>query len=156
MSSGFPTLTPALIDDGVVLFWAAWISIVVIANTVDALRVAGVLSPDARLASGNYSAIVDISDRLAVPHRLDFIIFLVIILWEAIAGILLWRAALYAVTGSHLRLGAADTGLGFLLALFAGFMLADEVFHAFKTETDHRSIATLLLISLLALHILPA
>jgi hypothetical protein len=153
--SGFPTVTGALLDDGIILFWATWISIVVIANTIDALRVAGVLPADTRLASGNYTAIVHESDHLNVPHALDFIIFLIIILWEAIAAVLLWRAAVYEIIGSHLRAGAADTGLCALLILFAGFILADEVFHAFKTETDHRSIAILLLVSLIAIHILP-
>lgn len=153
--SGFPTVTGVLIDDGIIVFWAAWISIVVIANVVDALRVAGILPADTRLASGNYTAIVHESDRLSVPHTLDFIIFLIIILWEALAAVLLWRAAVYEVAGSHLRMGAADTGLSALLILFAGFILADEVFHAFKTETDHRSIVILLLVSLIALHVLP-
>jgi hypothetical protein len=152
--SGFPWLTGVPWRDGIALFWAAWISIVVVANVVDALRVTGVLS-GARLASGNYSAIVHVSDRLDVPHSLDFIIFLVIILWETIAAVLLWIAAALSVTGSGSRLSATDTGLSVLLALFAGFMLADEVFHAFKTESDHRSIAALILISVIALHVLP-
>jgi hypothetical protein len=152
--SSFPTVTGPLIDDGIVLFWATWISIVVIANVVDALRVAGMLPPDTRLASGNYSAIVHESDRLEVPHALDFLIFLVVILWETIAAVLLWRAAFYELTRSHFRMGAADTGLSTLLVLFAGFLLADEVFHAYKIETDHRSIAILLLVSVIAIHVL--
>lgn len=154
--SSFPAITAPLIKDGIVLFWAGWISIVVIANSVDALRVAGILPSDARLASGNFTAIVHEGDRLEIPHGLDFIIFLVVILWEVLAGVLLWRAGILSIAGSHLRHSAADTGLAALLILFAGFLLADEVFHAFKIETDHRSIAALLLISLIALHILPA
>jgi hypothetical protein len=153
MSDGLPPLSGVLIKDGIVLFWAAWISIVVVTNVAAALRVAGLLSPDTNLASGNYTAIVKVSDRLSLPHALDFILFLVIILWETIAAILLWRAAVYSLAGSPLRTGATDTGLGILLALFALFMLADEIFHAFEVENDHRGIAAFILISLIAIHL---
>lgn len=153
MSDGLPSLSGALIKDGIVVFWAAWISIVVITNVAAALRVAGLLPSDAALASGNYTAIVNLSDRFSMPHALDFVIFLAVVLWEAVAAALLWRAAIYSVAGSSLRTGATNTGLGILLALFASFMLADEIFHAFKIENDHRSIAAFILISLIALHI---
>jgi hypothetical protein len=155
MSDHLPSLSAAFIKDGMVLFWAAWISIVVMTNIVAALRVAGLVSPDAGLASGNYTAIVKVSDRLSIPHALDFILFLIVILWEAIAAVLLWRASVYSLAGSSLRMVAADTALAVLLALFGAFMLADEVFHAFKVENDHRGIAAFILISLIAFHTLP-
>ncbi len=155
MSDGLPSLSGVLINDGIALFWAAWISIVVITNIAAALRVAGLLPATTGLASGNYTAIVKVSDHLSIPHNLDFILFLVIIVWETIAAVLLWRAAIYYLENSSLRVGAADTGLGVLLAIFAAFMLADEVFHAFKVENDHRAIAIFILISLIALHVLP-
>lgn len=155
MSGALPSVSGALLKDGILLFWALWISIVVLANVVDALGVAGVLPSDARLASGNFRAVARAGGRLGIPRAGAFLVYVGIIIWELLAAALLWRGAVMLPADLDSRYRAADTGLAALLALFAAFMLADEIVHEFRMETDHRSIALLILISLLALHLLP-
>jgi hypothetical protein len=50
---------------------------------------------------------------------------------------------------------ATYTASSTLLALFAAFILSDEILHAYEMEGDHREIAIGLLLSLLALQHLP-
>lgn len=127
----------------------------VVMNVLDGLRAAAILPHAWPAASGNYEAIADVTARYGIPTWLDVLMFVGVIVWEAVAAALLWRA-LAAYHHRHgLRWRRIYEGFTVLLGLFLTFILMDEVFHTFKIEGDHRSIALLMLASLLALTLLP-
>jgi hypothetical protein len=139
----------------ILLFWPAWISIVVVMNVLNVLKVAGILPHDWALASENYKAIADMTAKYGVPQWLDMVLFLGAIGWEIAAAILLWRA-LRAYHARHAnRWRRIYLGFSSLLALFFSFIVVDEIFGDFHVERDHRGIALLLLASLLVLTLIP-
>jgi hypothetical protein len=140
---------------GILLFWAAWVSIIVVMNGCDLLRAAGVLSREWRLASGNYAAIVKVSGVYGTPHWIDWLLLLGITMWEGGAAWLFWRAFRRYHAGRQDRWPAVYLAFTVLLAVFCMFMVGDEVFHAYGMEGDHRGISVLLLTSLMAMHVLP-
>lgn len=144
-----------LLKRGILLFWLLWISIVVLMNCGDALKAAGLLPSDWKLASGNYEAIVRVTSEYGTPRWLDFLLLIGVILWEGVCSALFWWAFRCYRRGHRRHLQAVSLAFTSLLALFGVFILTDEVFHAYKMEGDHRGIAILLLASLLALYLLP-
>jgi hypothetical protein len=75
--------------------------------------------------------------------------------WEALAAVLFWWSYRRWRTGHPRAWRTVYLAFTVLLAVFALFILGDEVFHAYRDERDHRSIAILLLASLLTLQLLP-
>lgn len=151
-----PERGAGLIVRGILLFWALWISLVVLANLVGelkALHVAPALWP---LASGNFGFIRKETAIYSIPWWADQVFFVGIILWESLGAALFWRALVHTLRRTRRRLRATYTAHGVLMALFAGFILGDEMVHDFRVEGDHRGILLLLLISLLAVTLLPS
>lgn len=140
---------------GILLFWAIWISVVVLMNIGDALRAGGMLPPDWKLASGNYDAIVHVTSVYGTPKWLDFLLLLGAIAWEGAAALLFWQAFRRYWRAAAGRWRTVYLAFTTLLALFGMFILTDETFHKYKMEGDHRGIAILLLLSLLAMQLLP-
>lgn len=145
----------ALLKRGILLFWSLWISVVVLMNIGDALKVIGALPPDWVLASGNYEAIVKVTAVYSLPRRLDFLLLLGVIGWEGGCMLLFWWAFRRYRRGHPRRWPVVNLAFTALLALFGSFILVDELAHKYKMEGDHRGIAVLLLATLLALHLLP-
>jgi hypothetical protein len=83
------------------------------------------------------------------------VLFIGILAWEVLCMMLLWRAFCCYSRHASQRWRTVYLAFTALLALFGMFILGDELFHAYKMEGDHRSIAILLLASLLVLHLLP-
>jgi hypothetical protein len=145
-----------ILKRGILLFWSLWVSVVVAMNVADLLKAVGVLPAEWTLASGNYDAIVRVTEHITrLPAWLDVLLLAGATLWETVCLVLFWWA--YRVWPSRRpdRWPAVYLAFAGLLALFGGFILIDELFHAYKTEGDHRGIAVLLLASLLALQLLP-
>src|SRR6266571_1638181 len=113
------------LKSGVLLFWAAWFTIVLITNVCDALKAGRVLPSGWTFSSGNWELML-----------------------KATAGLLFWRA--WAAGG---RGGVIAFVVG--LALWATFALADEVFLAYTVEAAHLRLFGLQLVSVLALRLLP-
>lgn len=93
------------------------------------------------------------------PHGIrkdaDDLHFIGILAWEVLCMMLLWRAFCCYSRHASQRWRTVYLTFTALLVLFGMFILGDELFHAYKMEGDHRSIAILLLASLLVLHLLP-
>ena len=145
-----------LIKAGIVLLWAAWLSMVTLLNVTDALKERGVLPETWSLASGNFAYMVDVTKIHNTPKAACWVMFIGVIIWEAIASLLLWWA---------LFVGTLETtNVAFLvsLALWGAFMLADEYFITYAVEsegassvaTTHRDLFVAFLVSLVALHLL--
>lgn len=138
------------------VFWAAWLSVVATTNVLDGLRTLGFLPASFRFVSGNGAWINQVMDPLGVPRELQAALFLGAIVWESLAAVLFWRAAA-AYRGRPLsQEPAVILAGGVNLALWAAFQVLDEVFMAYQPEAVHRMIFVSQLASLLLLQLLPA
>jgi len=143
------------IQRGILLFWALYFLLVWITNLCDALKELGWLGKDWRYVSGNYALIVEVTaGKVGGPAWLAPVLFAGVLLWEAAAGVMFIRAA--AVFRSMTQPGRQTVHAAFAaaLGLWAAFILADEFFIDYRFETTHRSLLTLQLLSLLAMHLL--
>jgi hypothetical protein len=136
------------LKSGVLLFWAAWFTIVLLTNVFDALKAGRVLPAGWTLVSGNWETMLKATAVHATPVAIVGVMFLGVIAWEAVAAVLFWRA--WAAGG---RGGVAAFTVG--LALWAAFILADELFVAYTIEAVHLRLFGLQLLSVLALRLLP-
>jgi hypothetical protein len=143
------------INRSLLIFWAAWLSVVVTTNTLDVLVAVEVLPSAFQFTSGNWRWINQVMDPLAVPRGLQAVFFAGAIAWEALAaGLFWWAAAVYR--GRPLaQERAAIAACGVNLALWAAFQVLDEVFLAYQPEGVHRAIFLTQLATLLLLHLPP-
>lgn len=102
---------------------------------------------------------VKVTNIYSTPESMVAILFSSVVIWEGLGAFLFWRSfrEFHGVNGSGLT--TAYTAFGVSLALWAAFVIADEIFVAYKTysslEEGHMGIFALQLISLLVLRLLP-
>ena len=137
-----------LIRSGILLFWAAWFTVVASTNLLDALKALGVLPAGWTLVSGNWALMLKVTAIHGTPTALVALLFLGVILWEMLAATLFWRA--WAARGDTIA-----TAFIVGLALWAAFTLADEAFVAYPLEAAHLRLFAVQLLSLLAIRLLP-
>lgn len=141
------------IQIGLLVFWALWLTLVFFTNLFDGLKQAGVLPESWRFASGNYKAMRDVTDGYRVPDKVVGLLFAGVVLWEMLAMGLMWRAVLmFGPAGSF---AATYAAFAVSLALWAAFILADEVFDAYDMSHVHMVLFAVQLLSLLAVVLLP-
>ena len=80
------------LKSGVLLFWAAWFTIVLLTNVCDALKAGRVLPAGFTLSSANWELMLKVTAVHATPVAIVGLMFLGVIVWEALAGLLFWRA----------------------------------------------------------------
>lgn len=139
----------------VLFFWAAWLSVIVTTNVLDALVAIGGLPSAFKFVSGNWSWINQVMDPLGVPRELQAVLFGGAIAWEALAATLFWWAVTSYRGRPLVQEKATLYACGVNLALWAAFQVLDEVFLAYKPEEVHRAIFICQIASLLLLHLLP-
>lgn len=115
------------------------------------------LSPSFRFYSGNFSLVADSVSLYAVPRVGAGILFLLVLVFQLSAAALFWRASLEPEPlAPHAR---PTILLPFIvgIALFAGFVLFDEVLVLYRRlpglERTHFIILSALLLSLLLIGI---
>lgn len=146
--------TGRLLNAGLLLGWAMWLSVVTITNITDALKALDVLSEDVGFASGNWSYLEGTTAIHDTPGWINAILFGGVIGWELIGSVLFWRA------WGEYRRGASRTSepvmAAFIVsaALWVAFTIADEIFFAFDAENTHRLILVALLASLVTMHVI--
>lgn len=132
----------------VLIFWSCYFSIVTLTNILDGLRAMGALSKEWKFASGNFEMIVQTTANLGVSAGVNAFLFCGVIILELIASILFWKS----VTNSNE--GNIFSAFSIALILFAGFIMADEIFFAYAVEATHMRIFFGLLVSLIAIILL--
>lgn len=143
---------------GTILFWALWLTVVLITNVLDLLKSFGVLPADWSFASGNYDLVAQTVARYNLGGALVILLFVGVIIWEALAALLLWRGyAAYDTTPDtiHGGLQAVYSAFAVSLALWAAFIVTDEIFIIYDLEGTHMGIFTSQLVTLLAIRLLP-
>jgi len=135
-------------------FWALWLTIVFATNLCDAAKAVGLLGESWALASGNYRAIVETTSRYGTPDRLNGLLFLGVLGWEAVAATLFWIACLRfrgKATGRQTLYRAFLCGL----TLWGAFLIADEVCIAYAVTGAHLRLFIAQLMTLVAIEVLP-
>jgi hypothetical protein len=140
---------------GLVVFWSLWITVVFLTNLFEGLKILSVLPEDWPFASGNYKYVSEATSAYALPPWATGLLFLGVIGWEGTATVLFWRAvARYIGVGSS-AIEFVNTAFSVSIGLWAAFMLADELFRAYRQQTTHVLLLIGQLVSLLAIHVLP-
>jgi hypothetical protein len=150
-----PQLNLGGVKRGVLFFWALWLSLVFATNALDGLKALDVLPAGWALASGNYAFLRRVTAVYQTPAWLTAALFAGVVLWEGLAALLFWHSFRVWCGVKGRGLPAFYTAFGVSLALWAAFMIAEEVFLAYPVEGTHRSLFTCTLVSLLALRLLP-
>jgi hypothetical protein len=155
IKGGNMALTGLMLKQGILLFWALWLTVAWLANTCDGLKACHVLGKGWKFASGNYALMVEATQKYHTPLWLNATLFFGVILWQGGAALLFWSAfsafqGLYR-PGDHLLYPAFLVSL----ALWAAFIIIDEIFLAYETEDTHLRVFTAQAISLLVLVLLP-
>jgi hypothetical protein len=136
------------LKSGVLFFWAAWFTLVVLADVFDALKAGRVVPGWWTFVSGNWELMLKVTGVHATPVVVVAVLFLGAVLWEALAAALFWRAWIARGRGGLAAFTVA-------LALWAAFALADEIFVAHSLGAVHLRLFGVTLLSALALRLLP-
>lgn len=147
-----PILSGRLLKRAILLFWALYFTLILASNLTDGLKAMGMLPEWFRFVSGNYRLIAKVTSIYNTPPEIVAVLFVGVLLWEALAALLFWRA--------FVRFEPQDALSAFVvgLALWATFIIMDELFIAFEVanlEGSHLNLLSAQFITLLALHLLP-
>lgn len=139
-------MTIQRLKQGLLLFWAGWLGLVCLTNITDLLQVTGVLDMG-RYVSGNYALIAGAVGQGLPP----LLLYLLVIAWEGVTAWRFWTATRAYPLGRGPMYRAYAMGI----ALWAGFMLADEMFLTYSLEAVHARFFIAQMVSLLATVLLP-
>src|SRR4051794_10220945 len=92
MSDDGKATAAVLLKRGLLLFWAAWLTLVFLTNVLDAAKALGVLEESWAFGSGNYAFVTQTTSRYGTPAWLNALLFAGVIGWEGLAAALFWVA----------------------------------------------------------------
>ncbi len=139
-----------VIKRGLLIFWAAWTGLVFASNVADGLKDLRVLPDSWAFASRNFNLMMKVTAIYHTPDWAVAVLFCGVIGWQA--------AGTWAYSRAAIKPSAAVwilSAFGINLALWAGFMIADEVFIAYPMENVHRAVFTAQLLSFIGVWMLP-
>lgn len=152
----------AVVKQGIILFWAVWLSLVLLLNCLDVLKNVGVLPDTWKFNSGNFPFMQAVVKVYSTPNPITWVMYISAIIWEVVAIYLLWAAlgASFSSGFDPSTLRLVNLAFAVNLALWAAFVVMDELFLAFlipghNIMETHRSLFTANLVSFMAIHLLP-
>lgn len=145
------TLRFSTLQCGLVLFWAIWLTLITLTNMTDALRHLGLLAENISWASYNYSLVEQTLAKQGLPALVAVILFTVIIAWELLASVLLWRAWQTMRRGGDGLSAEVTQAFMVSLALWAAFLIATEATVSYETASTHKTTLIAQLATLLVL-----
>jgi hypothetical protein len=140
---------------GLLFFWSVWMSVVFVTNLFEGLIELGLLSENWPVKSGNFDYVAKATATYSAPDWITALLFSGAVVWEGVAVILYWLGFWQLMRDGKAALSYVDLALGASFALWAAFMVADEVFRMYRQQTSHMllfisQIATLLMIHLVS------
>jgi len=157
--SGPPAVRMVPLRSMLLHFWAIWWSIALATNLAELLQLAGVLPARWRWTSGNWRLVQSVMGRVGVPRWIAAAAFVAIVVSQAIAAGLFWRASRSGRGGnaSDRNQREVQTAFGASLMILMAFLFADEVFVAYETGTEaaHVRLFIAQLVTLIALAEIP-
>ena len=143
-----------LLKLGLLLFWAAWFSIVFLTNLFGGMKALGILPQGWRFASKNYEAVVAATAMYRPAPWVAPALFAIVVMWQMnVAALFAWTL-IESVKAGTIYVLAANWAFGAGIALWAAFMLADEITLKYEFERTHELLFIAQLASLIALHVL--
>lgn len=133
-----------VIKRGLLIFWAAWTGLVFASNAADGLKELRVLPESWAFASHNFNLMIKVTAIYHLPEWTVAALFCGVIGWQAAGTWAYSRAATKPSAGGQIL-----SAFGVNLALWAAFMIADEVFLAYPMENVHRAVFTAQLLTLI-------
>jgi hypothetical protein len=146
-------ITVLTLKQGLILFWALWISLVVLHNIFDALKELGVLPESWRFVSTNFQGIYDLIGGERTPRWVAGLLYTGAIVWEVFTAYLFW-VALLASRGA-INQSTVITAFAANLTLWAVFMLADEAFGDYELGAAHLRFVIAQLVTLMFILLVP-
>lgn len=157
---GSPIRYSIVLSRGLLLFWSGWLSVVFASNLTDGLRQAGMIPTSWQFVSGNFAQISEAVEIYSFSKFWAPGLFCTVVLLQLAGSLLFWRA--FLDPQSVVRLGHPKLLQAFCLALtiFAGLLIADEVFIVYARlpglQTTHLLVLCALLLSLAVISLLQA
>lgn len=118
----------------------------------DALRILPNTRP---FASGNLRAVSEATKPLSSSKVLPRLLFAGVLFWQLVAVVLFGWAIVSSLSAGSLNLEATNAAFLSGMGLWAGFMLADEIFKQYETEHSHVLFFMAQLLTLIAVYTLP-
>jgi hypothetical protein len=136
-------------------FWAFWFAVVFVTNFCSVAKALGWLPEAWRLSSRNYEAVVKATSIYRPPRWVPATLFAGVMLWQLAAAILLACTLAVSLHAGRIDLPVANFAFSTAIALWAAFMIADELTLHYEFERTHELLFIAQLATLLALHLLP-
>jgi hypothetical protein len=137
-------------------FWSAWFGVVFLTNLFGGLKSAGMVGESWMFASKNYQAVAKAVSIYHAPSWLPALLFVGIVAWELAAAVLFGCAFAASLSAGALATGSVNAAFGAGLALWAAFMIADELTIKYAYEQSHELLFTAQLATLIAMYALPS
>jgi hypothetical protein len=145
-----------LLGHGLLFFWTAWLAVVFFTNLCSGLKALGVLPDTWKFASQNFRAVTAATAIYHAPRWVPALLFTGVIAWQLVAVLLFGWAFVSSVTTGRLAWGPIHAAFATALALWAAFMITDEICKQYDTQSSHVSLFTAQLLTLVSLHLLPS
>jgi hypothetical protein len=149
-------LGPLTLKLGLLFFWTAWLAIVFLTNLCGGLKALGVLPDTWKLASQNFRAVVGATSVYRAPRWVPAVLFAGVIAWQLAAALLFGWAFVSSLAAGRPAWAPIHAAFATALALWAAFMIADEICKQYETQSSHVSFFTAQLLTLVSLHLLPS
>lgn len=140
---------------GLLGLWAAWFSLVSLGNVFDALQRAGIVSANWRFVSGNFQQVCEAVATYRCAAWCAVVLYGGVIAWELAVTALMWWALAASIAVGAMAFGPVNLAFTAALALWAAFLLAEEIFRQYRTESKHLLFFIAQLLTLTVLHGLP-
>src|SRR5688572_13741054 len=124
------------------LIWAVWFTVVTLTNLGDALKHLGVLPSGFSFASGNFAFMQTVTAIHRTPALLVALMFAGVIVWEALATVLFYRAFAKTRQGSADANAAVRSAFIVSVAFWGAMMISSEIFISYDVEATHMQLLT--------------
>lgn len=141
---------------GLLIFWMLWQLIVFMTNLFEGLKLLRIVPPYWKFASQNYQAVEQATGVFQAPAWVPRLCFLGVLVWQLATLLLFVRAIVFTARHGEFPVAPVTEAFAASVGLLATFMIADEVLKQYDLERAHVLYFIAQLLTLLALHVLPA
>ena len=141
---------------GLLTFWGLWFLLVFSTNLCEGLKVLRLIPWTWKFASHNFQAVALALTEYEAPSWISKVLFSGILLWQLSTAFLFGWATVASLEIFSLRWELINAAFAAGLALWAAFMLADELCKQYDPERGHVLFFIAQLSTLVALHLLPS
>lgn len=138
---------------GILLFWALWFSCAWLSNLFDFLKHFEWISVYWVFVSGNFTFVQNVLSIYKLPPIVAEGLFVGVLLWEGIIAFCFWKA--FFTYKNLINLQWVNRAFLFSAALWATFLVTEEIFIAYLYEQTHLLLFLAQLICLWVIHALP-